>query len=90
MDLIGLSIGKYTCNIFIFPNKEIFGNWIEKIMCKDYSLFNKKRKSNCYPMLILKELFDTIEFDWVFSVLDLKFGYHKLPLPFGNIVKIPF
>jgi hypothetical protein len=34
-----------------------------------------------------EELFDALGFARIFSTLDLRFGYHQLPLLFGDRVK---
>jgi len=42
--------------------KRVFGNWIEKKMCRNYRLLNHKTKSNHYPMPMLEEIFDAMGF----------------------------
>ena len=59
-------------------------------MCGEYRPVNRNIKSDRYPMPILEELFDAIGFSWVFSVLDLRSGYHQLPLFAGDRMKTAF
>jgi len=82
--LIELSNGEYACATVMPSKKDIFGNWTEKQMCGDYHPVNQKTKSDQYPMPILEELFDAIRFSRVFSTLDLRSGYHQLPLLAGD------
>ena len=56
-------------------------------MCGDHRPVNRKTKSDWYPMSILDELFDAIGFFQVFRTLDLRSGYHQLPLFTGDRVK---
>ena len=74
--LIELSNMEYACVTVMPLKKDIFGNWIEKRMCGDYRLVNRKTKSDRYPMPNPEELFDAIGFFWIFSTLDLRSGYH--------------
>ena len=41
-------------------------------------------------IIIPQELFDAIGFSWIFSTLDLRSGYHQLPLLVGDRVKTAF
>jgi hypothetical protein len=70
--------------------KDVFGNWTEKRMCGDYRPVNRKTKSDRYPMPMPEELFDAVGFSRVFSTLDLRSGYHQLPLLVDDRVKTTF
>ena len=59
-------------------------------MYGDYRPINRKTKSDGYPMPIPEELFDAIGFSRVFSTLDLRSGYHQLPLFVGDQLKTAF
>ena len=73
------------------PSKnDIFGNWIKKRMCRDYHPLNQNTKSDRYPMPISEELFDAIGFSRVFNTLNLRTGYHQLPLLADDRVKTTF
>ena len=50
--LIEFSNGKYACAIIMPLKNDIFGNWMEKQMCGDYRLVNRKIKSEWYSMPI--------------------------------------
>ena len=84
--LIKFSDMTYACAMVMPSKKGIFGNWMEKRMCGDYRLVNRKTKSDRYPMPIPEELFDAIGFSRVFSTLDLRSDYHHLPLLAGDRV----
>jgi hypothetical protein len=59
-------------------------------MCGDYRPVNRKTKSDRYPIPTPEELFDGVEKARVFSTLDLRSGYHQLPLRFEDRVKTAF
>ena len=88
--LVELSDGEYACATVMPAKKDILGNWIEKRMCGDYRPVNKKTKSDRYPMPTPEELFDAVGKARVFSTLDLRSGYHQLPLRVEDRVKTAF
>lgn len=88
--LIKLSNGEYACAMVMPSKNDVFGNWTEKRMCGDYRPVNRKTKSARYSMPMLKELFDAIGFSRVLSTLDLRSGYHQLPLLTEDRVKTTF
>jgi len=51
---------------------------------------NKWTCSNKYAMPLLEEIFDAFRHAKVFSTLDLRSGYHQLPLKEGDKVKTTF
>ena len=59
-------------------------------MCGDYRPVNKKIKLDRYPMPTLEELFDAVGKARVFSTLDLRSGYHQLPLRVEDRMKTAF
>jgi hypothetical protein len=63
---------------------------MEKRMCGEYSPINRKTKSDRYPMPMPEELFDALGFARIFSIIDLRSGYHQLPFLLGNRVKTAF
>jgi hypothetical protein len=89
-ELIELSNREYACATVMPSKKDIFGNWTEKRMCGDYRPVNRKTKSDRYPMPMPEELFDALGFARIFSTLDLRSGYHQLPLLLGDRVKTAF
>jgi hypothetical protein len=59
-------------------------------MCGDYHPVNKQTCSKKYVMPLPEEIFDVHGQAKVFSTLDLKSGYHQLPLKEGDKVKTKF
>ena len=59
-------------------------------MCGAYRLVNRKTKSDRYSMPMPEELFDALGFSRIFSTLDLRSGYHQLPLLLGDRMKTVF
>jgi hypothetical protein len=65
----------------VMPSKnDIYGNWTEKRMCRDYRRINKFTKSDRYAMPTPEENFEVIGHAKVFSTLDLHSGYHQIGL----------
>ena len=88
--LVELLNGEYACAIVMSAKKNIFGKWTEKRMCGDYRPVNKKTKSDHNPMPTPEELFDSLGVARVFNTLDLRSGYHQLPLRQEDRVKTAF
>ena len=82
--LIEFSNGEFVCTTVMLTTKDILDNWTEKQMCGNYRPVNRKTKLDWYPIPIPWEVFDAIGFSLVFSVIDLKSGYHQLPLFAGD------
>ena len=59
-------------------------------MCGDYRPINRKTNSDLYSMPTPEELFDAVGHARVFSTLDLRSGYHQLPLMVDDRVKTAF
>lgn len=60
--------------------KDVLGNWTEKRMCGDYRPINAKSKTDRYQMPTPEDMFDQIGHAKVFSTLDMRSGYHQIPL----------
>jgi len=90
VSLVELSRGEYALTTMMPAKRDIFGNWIERCMCGDYRRMNKRTRLVKYAMPLSEEIFDALGHAKVFSTLDLRFGYHQLPLREGDRVKIIF
>ena len=88
--MIELSDGEYACATIMLAKKDTFGNWAKPKMCKDYHPVNRKTKSNRYPMPMLKKLSNALGRARVFSILDMRLGYHQLPLRLEDRPKTAF
>eukprot|EP00245_Coleochaete_scutata_P000411 TRINITY_DN1051_c1_g1_i1.p1 TRINITY_DN1051_c1_g1~~TRINITY_DN1051_c1_g1_i1.p1 ORF type:complete len:1227 (+),score=252.29 TRINITY_DN1051_c1_g1_i1:430-3681(+) len=78
--IIERGFGEYAAATVMPSKKDIYGRWTEKRMCGDYRPHNRKSKSDRYPMPTPEELFDSLGQASVFSTLDLRSGYHQLPI----------
>ncbi len=85
-----LSKGEYVLATVTSTKKDIFGNWTECHMGGDYCLVNKRTRSDKYAMPYQRRSLMPLGQTKVFSTLDLRFGYHQLPLREGDKVKITF
>jgi hypothetical protein len=77
---LALSNCEYASATVMPSKKDIYGNWTEKRMCRDYRRINKFTKSDRYAMSIPEENFEAIGHAKVFSTLDLRSGYHQIGL----------
>jgi hypothetical protein len=77
---LALSDCEYASATVMPSKKDIYGNWTEKRMCRDYRRINRFTKSNCYTMPIPEENFEAIGHAKVSSTLDLRSGYHQIGL----------
>ena len=59
-------------------------------MCIDYRALNKILVKNIYPIPWIDELIDNMKGAKLFAKLDLKSGYHQIPIDFSDIWKIDF
>ncbi|CAM6082514.1 unnamed protein product [Calypogeia fissa] len=59
-------------------------------MCGDYRPINRQTKSDCYAMPTPEEIFDAVGHAKVFSSLDLRAGYHQLPVRLHDRQKTTF
>ena len=59
-------------------------------MCIDFRVLNQNTNIDSYPILRIDALFDSLSGSAVFSVLDLRLGYHQVPMASGNKYKTAF
>lgn len=70
--------------------KDIYGEWRELRMCGDYRRVNGKTVKDQYQMPTPEDIFDAVGDARVFSNLDLRSGYHQLPLHESDRAKTTF
>ena len=58
--------------------------------CVDYTALNKLTKRDAYPIPLIRDIFDQLQGSTVFSTLDLKSGFHQLPIDPAHIEKTAF
>ena len=88
--LVELSHGEYASAIVMPAKKDMHGNYMDRRMCGDYCPINRQMKSDKYAMPTPKEIFDAIGHARVFSTLDLRAGYHQLPIQEEDKAKTTF
>ena len=59
-------------------------------MCIDYQALNKISVKNIYPLPWIHELIDSLKGDKFFTKLDLKSGYHQIPIKSIDVWKTTF
>jgi hypothetical protein len=88
--LVELSHGEYASTTVMLTKKDVHGNYTNRQMCGDYRPINRKTKSDKYAMPTPEEIFDVVGHAKVFSTLDLRAGYHQLPIQEEDKAKIAF
>ena len=59
-------------------------------MCIDYQALNKISVKNKYPLPWIDELIDNLKGAKFFTILDLKSGYHQIPIESTDVWKTTF
>jgi hypothetical protein len=82
--------GEYALAIMMSAKNTFFCSCAKCHMCGDYCPMNEHTCSNKYVMPLSKEIFDALGQAKVFNTMDLRYGYHQLPLKEGNKVNTTF
>ena len=59
-------------------------------LCIDYRDLNKITVSNRYPIPRINDLIDNLKGDKYFNNIDMKFGYHQVPIEQTDVWKTAF
>jgi transposase InsO family protein len=71
---------RFASNVTMPVKKDAQGRWTDKRMCVDLRNINAKTKNDRYGMLSAEEVFQMVGNSVVFSKIDLRAGYHQLPI----------
>lgn len=58
--------------------------------CIDFTKLNKVTKKDAYPIPLIRDIFDQLQGAAIFSTLDLKAGFHQLPVDEADQEKTAF
>jgi hypothetical protein len=75
------------CGSLIVLVQKKDGTWR---LCIDYRELNKITVRNQYPIPIIDDLLDQLKGENFFSNIDLKYGYHQVPIEPTNVWKTTF
>ncbi|KAL1129487.1 hypothetical protein AAG570_012432 [Ranatra chinensis] len=90
MGVIRESVSTFNSPLWVVP-KKLDKSGVQKYrVVVDYRELNKRTKTEKYPLPRLEEMLDRMVGSEVFSVIDLKSGYHQIPMEPGDIEKTAF
>jgi len=78
--LVELLHGEYASTTVMPTKKDVHGNYMNMRMCGNYRPINRQTKFDKYAMPTPEEIFGVVGHARVFSTLDLRAGYHQLPI----------
>ena len=84
-DIIRPSSSAYASPILLIPKKDN-----EYRFCVDYRKLNAVTEADVFPLPLIQDIFDLVGNSTIFSTLDLKAGYHQLPVAEEDIHKTAF
>ena len=84
-DIIQPSSSAYASPILLIPKKDG-----EYRFCVDYRKLNAVTEEDVFPLPLIQDIFDLVGGSKYFSTLDLKAGYHQLPVAPEHIHKTAF
>ncbi|KAL1138334.1 hypothetical protein AAG570_008398 [Ranatra chinensis] len=84
------SVSTYNSPLWVVP-KKLDKSGVQKYrVVVDYRELNKRTKSEKYPLPRLEEMLDRMTRSKVFSIIDLKLGYHQIMMEPRDIDKTAF
>ncbi|KAL1130113.1 hypothetical protein AAG570_013052 [Ranatra chinensis] len=84
------SVSTYNSPLWVVP-KKLDKSGVQKYrVVVDYRELNKRTKSKKYPLPRLEEMLDRMTGSKVFSIIDLKSGYHQIMMEPRDIEKTAF
>lgn len=78
-NLIELSVSNYNSPLILVPKKSLDGTPKYR-MCVDYRRLNRKLIPDRFPLPRIEDIFDNLGRSKYFSIMDLKSGFHQIPL----------
>ena len=81
---------KYAFSATIAPKKDAEGNWSDSRYCVNYIPLNEASKRDAYVMQNPEDLFQRIGSATVFSKVDLRSGFHQIPVSLEDQPKLAF
>jgi hypothetical protein len=84
------SMSEYGDPVTMPPNKDEFGNWTLKRPCCDYRMLNKILVTDRYVLPTPKAIFDNIKDARVYTILDLRWGFHQVRVAEEDVPKTAF
>lgn len=80
----------YAANPTIAAKKDASGAWTDKRFCIDYRSINEATTLDRYQMHDPQELFDQLGASTFFSKIDLRAGFHQMPIAESDRSKTAF
>ena len=88
--IVESSSTKYVSRCTVAAKKDLAGEWTEKRFCVDYRKINEATEPDKYGLHLPEELFDQVRGSRFFTKIDLRSGFHQIPLHPDDQVKTCF
>ena len=80
----------YASALMVVQKKDAEGNSTDFRQCGDYRPLNLETTLDRYPLPGIEDIFNAMEGATIFSELDLKSGYHQMPVRKEDQAKTAF
>jgi hypothetical protein len=84
------SMSQWALPVTMSSKKDEFGNWTAKRNYGDYRALNKVSVTDHYQLPTPEEIFDAIQGSKLFTMLDLRWGYHQVKIAEEDCCKTAF
>ena len=85
-----VSTSSYACNPVLAMKRDVHGEWKDKRFCINFIPINKHTELDRYGSHKANELFDRVSTFKYLTALDLRSGFHQIPMDGDSIIKTAF
>ena len=85
-----VSSSSYACNPVLAMKRDVHGEWKDKRFCINFIPINKHTELDRYGSHKANELFDRVSTYKYLTALDLRSGFHQIPMDEDSIMKTAF
>ena len=81
---------RYACNAVLAAKRAPNGTWTDKRFCINFVPINKFTELDCYGSHKADDLFQRVSKKKFFTALDLRSGFHQIPMAANSVEKTSF